>query len=179
MTGFTTNHDPLPSGYVSFAGKKVLISDSPNTLSPTKILLVEDNKIDARLTRQALQQIADWPSTVNVVDDGDKAVKYLRRESLYQEAERPDLVILDLNLPKYDGTEVLQFIRASEDLHNLLVFIFSSSPIDVAQDRMLTAKVRADSYFEKPNEVSTYSSIAAKIRESYRQATTGGQGATA
>ena len=137
----------------------------------TRILLVEDNKIDARLTRHALQQMTDWPSTIDVVEDGEKALSFLRREQPYASADKPDLVILDLNLPKCDGTEVLQYIRASEELRNLLVFIFSSSPVDVAEDRMSSARVKADSYFEKPSQVSTYFSIAAQIKENYRRAT--------
>lgn len=136
----------------------------------TKILLVEDNKIDARLTSQALHQMADWPMRIEVVDDGEKALKFLGREDGYSEADKPDLVILDLNLPKRDGTEVLQFIRTSEDLQNLMVFIFSSSPVDVAQDRIAGARVKADSYFEKPNAVRTYFSIAGQMKETYQRA---------
>jgi CheY-like chemotaxis protein len=145
-----------------------LISENQSPI--TRILLVEDNKIDARLTRQAIQQLADWPSELNLVDDGEQAVRFLRREQSYSHVERPDLVILDLNLPKCDGTEVLQFIRSREDLRDLLVFIFSSSPVDVAQDRMSGARVKADSYFEKPHQVGTFFDIAAQIRETYRQA---------
>jgi CheY-like chemotaxis protein len=141
-------------------------------LAPTtKILIVEDNNIDARLTLQAIGEVADWPADIEVVDDGQKAIKFLNRQDGYASAARPDLLILDLNLPRCDGTEVLQHVRASKDLHNLLVFIFSSSPVDVAQERMHGAQVEADSYFEKPNAVSTYSSIAEEIRETYQRAT--------
>jgi CheY-like chemotaxis protein len=140
------------------------------TQTATKILLVEDNKIDARLTRLALERTANWPCTIEVLDDGEKALKFLQREHAYRTAHKPDLVILDLNLPKCDGTEILQFIRASADLSNLLVFIFSSSPVHVAEDRMGSAHVQADGYFEKPNEMSTYFSIAAQIRDTYNRA---------
>jgi CheY-like chemotaxis protein len=145
----------------------------------TKILLVEDNKIDARLTRLALEKITDWPCAIEVMDDGEKALKFLRRDSKDAPTYKPDLVILDLNLPKYDGTEVLQFIRHTNELRNLLVFIFSSSPVDVAEDRMENANVKADGYFEKPTELSTYFSIALKIRESYQRAAQAGSSATA
>jgi len=146
---------------------------------PIKILLVEDNKIDARLTRLALERMTNWPCTIEVLDDGEKAVKFLQRDSAYSRAAKPDLVILDLNLPKCDGTEVLQFIRASADLRNLLVFIFSSSPVHVAEDRVGSAHVKADGYFEKPNEMSTYFSIAAQIRETYKRASVLNKGANA
>ena len=136
----------------------------------TKILLVEDNKIDARLTRHAFHRMSDWPSTLEVVDDGEKAIHFLRREDIYANASKPDLVILDLNLPKYDGIQVLQYIRANRELQNLLVFVFSSSPVDIAEDRMIRVNIRADCYFEKPYEVGTYFSIAARIREAYQEA---------
>ena len=139
--------------------------------APVNILLVEDNRIDARLTRHAIEQISDWPSTVEVVDDGEKAIQFLRRQRAYAHMGRPDMIILDLNLPKYDGTQVLQVIRSSDDLQNLLVFIFSSSPVDVAEERMQSAKVRADRYFEKPSEMGSYFSIANAMRETYIRAT--------
>jgi CheY-like chemotaxis protein len=75
-----------------------------------------------------------------------------------------------MNLPKYDGIEVLQTIRASADLRHLLVFVFSSAPAHVSEDLMNKAQVKADFYFEKPNEVSSFYSIAAKIRDTYRSA---------
>jgi chemotaxis family two-component system response regulator Rcp1 len=145
----------------------------------TRILLIEDNKIDARLTSQALQQMTDWPSKIEVVDDGDKALKFLRRENAYAEADEPDVVILDLNLPKRDGAEVLQFIRTSESLQNVMVFIFSSSPADVAQDRLSGAHIRADSYFEKPDALRTYLSIAVQMKETYKRAASLSRGARA
>jgi CheY-like chemotaxis protein len=155
------------------------IQSSSSNAGKTKILLVEDNKIDARLTRQALQQIPDWPSIIDVVNDGEEALKFLLREQAYADALTPDLVILDLNLPRCDGTQLLQFIRASQQLHNLLVFIFSSSPVDVAEDRMHSAQVKADSYFEKPNQLDKYFSIAAQIKETYRRAAGERKAATA
>jgi CheY-like chemotaxis protein len=145
----------------------------------TRILLVEDNKIDARLMRLALEKLTDWPGTIEVLDDGEKAVKFLQGQSGEPATQKPDLVILDLNLPKRDGTEVLEFIRATEQLHNLLVFIFSSSPVDVAEDRVGIAHLTADGYFEKPNELNTYFSIAAHIRESYWRATQANRRASA
>ena len=135
----------------------------------TRILLVEDNKIDARLTRQAIQRLADWPAIVELVDDGEKAIRFLRREHDYSEVAKPDLVILDLNLPKCDGREVLQVIRDSEDLRNIVVFVFSSSPLEVANDRMSSTRAKPDRCFEKPNEVTTYFSIAQQFRHTYER----------
>jgi CheY-like chemotaxis protein len=133
---------------------------------PVKILLVEDNMIDARLTCNALGRIPDWPSVIQVLDDGEKAVEFFRR----QPSPLPDLVILDMNLPKYDGAEVLKAIRSGSGMQDLLVFIFSSSPVDVSEERIRQASIQADSYFEKPNEVGSFHSIATQMRDTYRSA---------
>lgn len=137
----------------------------------TNILLVEDNRIDARLTSQALQKVDDWEAIIHVVDDGDKAMRFLLQKDDYIGAPMPDLIVLDMNLPKHDGTEVLRFIRANETLKRLLVFIFSSSPVDYAEDRMRAAQVKADSYFEKPHALATYFSIAVEMKNTYQLAT--------
>lgn len=108
------------------------------------------------------------------MDDGDKAIKHLAAQ-----IQPLDLVILDLNLPKCDGTEVLQFIRTCQDLRNLPVFIFSSSPPDVAEDRIISANLSADSYFEKPAMVGTFFSIAKQFKEHYLRTTALRNGAVA
>jgi CheY-like chemotaxis protein len=146
--------------------------------APIHILLVEDNKIDVRLTCHAFHQMTDWPSDIQVLDDGETAMNFLHGLSA-ADHKLPDLVILDLNLPKYDGMELLQFIRSSAVLRNLLVFIFSSSPVDITRQRMQSGRVMADSYFEKPNEVGTFYSIAAAIRAAYQNARLARRGATA
>jgi len=143
---------------------------SDTELAPVNILLVEDNKIDARLTCNALRQIPDWPAVVRVLDDGEKAVNFFRRPSSIEDGTIPDLVILDMNLPKYDGVEVLQVIRSISELRHLLVFVFSSSPVDVSQERFDRIKLKADSYFEKPNQAGSFITIAARIRDTYRSA---------
>lgn len=138
--------------------------------SPTNILLVEDNKIDARLMRLAIERTAGWSASVVVVEDGEKALKLLGGENGDHETGRPDLVILDLNLPKRDGKEVLRFIRLNEHLQKLMVFVFSSSPLDVAREVMREAEVEADAYLEKPFMVDTYLAIGERIKESYQNA---------
>jgi len=78
------------------------------------VLLVEDNPGDVRLTKEALRE-AKFRNRLNVVTDGEEAMAYLRREGKYAEASRPDLILLDLNLPRKDGREVLSEIKADPE----------------------------------------------------------------
>lgn len=144
---------------ISLAKVAFLQFSHPET--STRILLVEDNRIDARLTRHAIQKTIAWHVLLEVVEDGEKALE------LVQKVPKPDLVILDLNLPKLDGTEVLCAIRATDGLREIPVFVFSSCPADVARMRMQAAGVEANGYFEKPCEIGTYSSVALEIKQAY------------
>ena len=91
-----------------------------------EILMVEDDAADVELTREGLKD-AKMMITLNVVDDGVKAMKYLRKEAPYGNAERPDLIILDLNLPKKDGREVLREIKSDENLKSIPVVVLTTS----------------------------------------------------
>ena len=82
---------------------------------PARVLLVEDNEADVRLTREALREAGD-DVRLSAVGDGEQALAYLRREEGFAEAPRPDLVLLDLNLPRKNGLEVLEEMRADEAL---------------------------------------------------------------
>ena len=82
---------------------------------PIEILLVEDNPADVRLTQEALRE-GKVKNSLNVARDGAEALAFLRREGPYRGAPRPDLILLDLNLPKKDGREVLAVIKADDDL---------------------------------------------------------------
>ena len=128
--------------------------------------------LDARLIRNAFRQLSEWPTTLTLAEDGEEAMSLFGRE-----IESPDLVILDFNLPKYDGAQVLQFIRSKAALQNMPVFIFSSSPVDLVQERMSAAKVRADAYFEKPGQAGTFLDIARKMRDCFLQVRESGNNA--
>ncbi len=131
----------------------------------THILLVEDNPIDARLMRQMFQEMKDWPTQVTWINDSEKAFSYL--QSLEQAAVREplDLVLLDLNLPKYNGLDLLASIRASFTARNLPVFLLSSSPPDVVYSVAARRQLRLDGYYEKPFGLSGFEAIARNIRE--------------
>jgi two-component system, chemotaxis family, response regulator Rcp1 len=132
-----------------------------------EILIVEDNRIDARLIVHALDKVKEWALRTNIVDDGEKAIQYLLRVDGYLDAAHPDLIILDLNLPKRDGTEVLRVIRESAGHKELPVFILSSSPIDVIEEQVRNAKLAADACFTKPYEVGNFLDIAREIHSRY------------
>ena len=85
---------------------------------PMEILLVEDSLEDARLTIQALKE-GDVQCRVTLVRDGEEALRFLRRDAIFARAPRPDLILLDMQLPKLDGREVLSEVRADDGLNNI------------------------------------------------------------
>ena len=134
---------------------------------PVKILVVEDNPADARMMRYALQQESTWHTEMVVVEDGDRAIQYLTEQSFLGQATRPDLVVLDLNLPKRDGTEVLQAIRTTEGLEKLPVVILSSSPEDVSERVVQRANLEADYYLMKPADVDDFLALGTVLMRWY------------
>ena len=94
----------------------------PNCVQPAEILLVEDNPSDVHLTRKALRD-SKMRNNLNVVHDGVEAMQYLRREGTYSDAEMPDLILLDLNMPRKNGREVLAEMKTDERLKHIPVVI--------------------------------------------------------
>ena len=142
------------------------MNPSPNEV--TRVLLIEDNPIDIRLMRFAFERESDWPTVVTVAEDGEKAI-HLLNQSLAAD-EKPDFVILDLNLPKRDGMEVLQWMRSTEALRQIPVAIVSSSPMDVIQSQLNGASVEANCYFVKPMEVDVFFGLTKKLHFCYQKA---------
>jgi len=118
-----------------------------------RILLVEDDIGDARLVIEALKECS-VPTYVTVVSDGLQALAYLRREGQYAGAALPDLLLLDLNLPKMDGREVLVAIKADHALKHIPVVIFTSSAAD--HEVLLAYRHGASCYLIKPLELANY-----------------------
>lgn len=114
---------------------------------PIEILLVEDSPGDVRLTQEALQggRVAN---NLHVVEDGDAAMQFLRKRGKYADAPRPDLILLDLNLPKKDGREVLQEIKNDEYLRRIPVVILTTSSAE--EDIIRTYDNHANCYVTKP-----------------------------
>src|SRR5689334_11074733 len=93
---------------------------------PVEVLLVEDDPGDVLMTREAFEEFK-VRNNLNVVSDGEEAMAYLRREGQYADAARPDLVLLDLNLPRMDGRQVLADIKGDEDLASIPVVVLTTS----------------------------------------------------
>lgn len=127
------------------------------------IFLVEDNPIDARLVHQAFRELKDWPTRITWVNDGQKALSHLHLIE-NGSAELPALVLLDLNLPKYDGVQVLAAFRRSAAAWKLPIFMFSSSPSEEVAALAESRQVHADGYLEKPHGVQGFKDIAEKLR---------------
>jgi chemotaxis family two-component system response regulator Rcp1 len=140
-----------------------------SVLSPTPVavLVVEDNPVDARMVQFALDEVKDWPVQVSVVEDGDEAFEYLQRTGEYKDAVRPEVVVLDLNLPKRNGTEVLKMIRNSKNLRDLKVIVLSSSPLDVIEGQLRENLVEPDCCFTKPIDLDEFLAIGSAIRQCY------------
>ncbi|WP_232833812.1 response regulator [Saliphagus sp. LR7] len=120
---------------------------SGQTRQEVDILLVEDNPGDVRLTKEAFTDGA-IDNTLHVVTDGKEALNFLHQRDEYADAACPDLVLLDLNLPKKSGEEVLEEIRGDEDLQRLPVIILTSS--EAQEDVLRSYELQANAYLTKP-----------------------------
>jgi CheY-like chemotaxis protein len=134
-------------------------------MKTTEILLIEDNPMDVQLLRRALDTVKDWPVEIKLASDGEEAINYLTDPK----TAKPDLAILDLNLPKRDGFEVLQIIRITGHLYGLPVVVFSSSPEDVVKRKMENAKLEAELYLSKPTSVAEFLAHGRTLRDFYRK----------
>lgn len=129
-----------------------------NNQRDLQILLVEDNAGDVRLTFEAFRE-GKIANTISVARDGEDAMDYLRKQGAHAEATRPDLVLLDLNLPKKDGREVLEEIKSDPELHSIPVIVMTTS--DAERDVLLSYDLHANSYIRKPIE---YNEFIAAVR---------------
>lgn len=123
-----------------------------------RVLLVEDSPTDAMMIREILSQ-ANAPHRLYVVEDGMQALEFLRREGAYRDAPRPDLILLDLQLPRKSGQEVLAEIKADESLRTIPVVVLSSSRADT--DVVAAYGAFANSYVSKPID---YEDFAEAVR---------------
>ena len=127
---------------------------------PVEFLLAEDNPGDVRLTKEALRE-SKISNNLNVVPDGVEAMAFLRREGKYFEAPRPDVILLDLNLPKKDGREVLAEVKADPHLRLIPVVIITSS--EAEQDVLRTYELHANCYVTKPVDLEQFIKVIQSI----------------
>jgi CheY-like chemotaxis protein len=129
---------------------------------PIEILLVEDNPSDVSLTEEALLE-GKVLNNLNAVEDGVEALEYLRREGRYTHAPRPDLILLDLNLPRMDGREVLGEIKADKSLRRIPVVILTTS--EAEEDIIKTYNLQANCYVTKPIDLDQFVKVVKSVEE--------------
>ena len=127
-----------------------------------QILLVEDNPGDVRLTQEALKE-AKFRNTVQVVGDGVEALAYLRQQGKYSAATRPHMVMLDLNMPRMDGREVLEAIKKDPDLRRIPVVVLTSSEAET--DIARAYELYANCYVTKPVDIDHFLQVVKSIEE--------------
>jgi CheY-like chemotaxis protein len=129
---------------------------------PTTLLLVEDSPGDVRLTQEAFRD-ANQNIRLHVAWDGAEAMAFLNREGANLNAPRPDLILLDLNLPKMDGREVLAHIKGSPDLNTIPTIILTTS--DAEADIAKSYQLQANCYLTKPVELETFETLVKSIND--------------
>jgi two-component system, chemotaxis family, response regulator Rcp1 len=127
---------------------------------PIEILLVEDNPGDVRLTKEALRE-GKVANNLSVAVDGVEALAFLRREGPHANAARPDLVLLDLNLPRKDGREVLAEIKQDVDLRRIPVVVLTTSKAE--EDILKTYDLHANCYIAKPVDLEQFIRVVKSI----------------
>ena len=134
----------------------------PDLVKPIEILLVEDNPGDVRLTVEALKE-AKVINHLTVVKDGVEALAFLRRQGSYTTAPRPHLILLDLNLPRKDGREVLADIKADDNLKRIPVVVLTTSQDE--QDVLKSYNLHANCYITKPVGLDQFVRVVRSIED--------------
>jgi CheY-like chemotaxis protein len=129
---------------------------------PAEVLLVEDNTGDVRLTQEALRE-GRVLNRLSVAADGVEALAFLRREAGFGDAPRPDVILLDLNLPKKDGREVLREIKADERLRQIPVIVLTTSKAE--EDILRSYKLHANCYITKPVDFGQFIGVVRSVED--------------
>jgi chemotaxis family two-component system response regulator Rcp1 len=129
---------------------------------PIEVLLVEDSPGDVRLTREALRE-ANTSVHLHVATDGVDAMAFLRREGSHARSPRPDLILLDLNLPRMDGREVLARVKGDDDLKTIPTIILTTSEAEA--DIVKSYQLRANCYLSKPVQLDAFESLVKSIND--------------
>jgi CheY-like chemotaxis protein len=131
---------------------------------PIEILLVEDDPGDVLITQEALSD-SKVANTLHVVNNGEEALKFLRHEAPYETAPRPGLVLLDLNLPRLDGHEVLAAIKADETLRRIPVVVLTTS--EAEEDVLRSYDLHANAYVTKPVDFDRFVQVVRQVDDFY------------
>ena len=136
--------------------------ENDKKIRPIDILLVEDNPGDVRLTREALKE-GKVLNNLHVASDGMEAVAFLRRQGKFADEIRPDIILLDLNLPKKDGREVLADIKTDPDLRRIPVVILTTSKAE--EDILKTYDLHANCYITKPVDLDQFITVVQSVED--------------
>ena len=131
-----------------------------NIMNPIHILLVEDNEGDIILTMEALNE-GKVTNKISVVRDGEQAMRFLNKEGDYHDAERPDLILLDINLPRVDGKEVLTYVKNNSVLKAIPVVMLTTSSSE--KDILESYRNYANCYITKPVDLNKFFEVVQKI----------------
>ena len=131
-------------------------------ITPIEILLVEDNPADVRLTIETLKDEKIY-NNLHVVSDGEEALAFLHRQGKYSKSVQPDLILLDLNLPKIDGREVLREIKNDDKLKNIPVVVLTISKSD--EDILESYNLHANCYITKPVDLKQFVKVTKAIQD--------------
>lgn len=129
---------------------------------PIEILLVEDNPADVRITTEAMKD-SKIKNNLNIVNDGVEALNFLRKTGKYADAPKPDLILLDLNLPKKDGRAVLKEIKEDQNLKRIPVVILTISKAE--EDILKTYNLHANCYITKPVNLEQFIKVVKSIED--------------
>jgi CheY-like chemotaxis protein len=129
-------------------------------IKPIEILLVEDNPADVRLTQEALRE-GKVRNNLHVARDGEEALAFLRREGKFAESPRPDLVLLDLNLPRKDGREVLANVKDDPELKTIPIVVLTTSSAET--DILRSYSLHANCYITKPVDLDQFVQVVKSI----------------
>jgi two-component system response regulator len=133
---------------------------------PIDILLVEDDPGDELITREAFEH-NKLSNRLHVAHDGEEGLNYLYRRGEFQDAPRPDLILLDLNLPKYDGRQLLEKIKSDPDLSRIPVIVLTTSSAE--EDILRSYQLHANAYVTKPVDLDQFISAVRQIDEFFLQ----------
>ncbi|MEH1102210.1 response regulator [Micromonospora sp. CPCC 205561] len=130
--------------------------------SPVRILVVDDDPGDVLMIEEALAD-SDVEKIIDVVSDGQEAMEFLRREGRHADARRPDVILLDLNMPRMDGRQVLGEVKSDEDLRTIPIVVLTTSNADT--DIVGSYTLQANAYVTKPIDLDDFNDVVHRIDE--------------
>ncbi|KAB1922322.1 response regulator [Micromonospora noduli] len=133
--------------------------DSPQ---PVRILVVDDDPGDVLMIEEALAD-SDVDKIIDVVSDGEEAMEFLRAEGRHEQARRPDVILLDLNMPRMDGRQVLGAVKQDEDLRTIPIVVLTTSNADT--DIVGSYTLQANAYVTKPIDLDDFNDVVRRIDE--------------